>query len=118
MVAVKMPMPQKCELCRFNTGGMCMATKDRRDIYFDSKRQSWCPLKRVETLLSEQIVDDSMIEHVPEELMEREIRGGLKRGLMRAVDEVPGAMPILSDYSFETGTRFRAVMQVVIVDEL
>ena len=118
MVAVKMPMPQKCELCRFNTGGMCMATEDRREIYFDDRRQSWCPLKRVETLQSMQIVDEYMITHMPDEIMEREVRGSLKGGLMRAVDRLPGAVTILREDDFDAGTRFRAAMQVVIADEV
>ena len=51
MIAVKgMKMPQKCEACRFNCGGYCVATEGERLIRFNDRRQSWCPLRDVKRL--------------------------------------------------------------------
>lgn len=119
MIAVKgMKMPQKCEVCRFNRGSYCMAIEGERLILFDARRQSWCPLKKVETVMSERIVDDYMISCVPKELIERRVNEELKAKLVEALYDMPGAVVTVRKEDYGMGLRVRSGMRVVIEDEV
>lgn len=119
MIAVNgMKMPQKCEVCRFNLGGYCVATEGERLIRFDARRQSWCPLKKVETVMSERVVDDTMLAHMPKEMIEQRVKQALKAKLIEALDGVPGAVVTMRKEDDDMGLRFRAVARVVIEDEV
>lgn len=119
MIAVKgMKMPQKCEVCRFNLGGYCLATEGERLIRFDARRQSWCPLKKVETVMGERLVDEYMLARIPKELIEPRVKQELKAKLFEALDGVPGAVVTMRKEDDDMGLRFRAVARVVIEDEV
>ena len=119
MIAMKgMEMPKKCEVCRFNLGGYCLATEGERLIMFDAKRQSWCPLKKVETLMGERLVDEYMLARVPKEMIEQRVKQELKAKLIEALDGIPGAVVTMRKEDDDMGLRFRAVARVVIEDEV
>ena len=119
MIAVKgMKMPQKCEVCRFNLGGYCVVTEGEKLIRFDARRQSWCPLKKVETVMGERIVDDTMLARMPKEMIEQRVNQDLKRLLVKALDDLPGAVVTMRKEAYDIGLRFRAVARVVIEDEV
>lgn len=119
MIAVKgMKMPQKCEVCRFNLGDYCLATEGERLIRFDARRQSWCPLKKVETLMGERIVDEYMLARIPKELIEPRVKQELKAKLIEALDGMLGAVVTMRKEDDDMGLRFRAVARVVIEDEV
>ena len=119
MIAVKgMKMPEKCEVCRFNLGGYCVATEGERLIRFDVRRQSWCPLKKVETVMGERIVDDYMLARLPKEMFEQRVKQELKAKLIEAIDGMPGAVVTMRKEDDDMGLRFRAVARVVIEDDL
>lgn len=119
MIAVKgMKMPQKCEICRFNLGGYCVASEGKLLIRFDARRQSWCPLKKVEAVMGERVVDDTMLAHMPKELIEQRVNQDLKRLLVKALDDLPGAVVTMRKEDDDMGLRFRAVARVVIEDEV
>ena len=119
MIAIKgMKMPQKCEVCRFNLGGFCVATEGEKLIRFDARRQSWCPLKKVEAVMSEHVVDDYMLARVPKELIEPRVKQALKAKLIEALNDMPGVVVTLRKEDNDMGLRFRAVARVVIEDDL
>lgn len=119
MIAVKgMKMPQKCEVYRFNFGGYCVATEGERLIRFDARRQSWCPLKKVETVMGERIVDDTMLARMPKEMIEQRVNQDLNRLLVKALDNIPGAVVTMRKEDDDMGLRFRAVARVVIENEV
>jgi hypothetical protein len=113
-----MYMPKKCEVCRLNMGGFCVAIDGERQIMFDARRQSWCPLKKVETVMGERVVDDTMLAHMPKELIEQRVNQDLKRLLVKALDDLPGAVVKVRKEDYGDGLRFRAVARVVIEDEV
>lgn len=119
MIAVKgMKMPQKCEACRFNLGGYCVASEGKRLILFDARRQSWCPLKKVETVMGERIVDDYMLARVPKEMIERRVKQELNAELIKALDGLPGVIVTTRKEDDDIRLRFRSVVRVVIEDEV
>lgn len=119
MIAVNgMKMPMKCEVCRFNLGGYCVATEDEKLIRFDARRQSWCPLKKVEAVMGERVVDDTMLVHMPKDLIEQLVNQDLKKLLVKALDDLPGAVVKVRKEDYGDGLRFRAVARVVIEDEV
>ena len=119
MIAVKgMKMPQKCEACRFNLGGYCVATEGEQLIRFDARRQSWCPLKKVEAVMGERVVDDTMLARMPKEMIEQQVNQDLKRLLVKALDDLPGAVVTMRKEDDDMSLRFRAVARVVIEDEV
>ena len=119
MIAVKdMKMPQKCEVCRFNLGGYCVATDGEKLIRFDARRQSWCPLKKVETVMSERIVDDYMLARFPKEMIERRVKQELNAKLIEALDGLPGVVVTMRKEDDDIRLRFRSVVRVVIEDEV
>lgn len=119
MIAVKgMKMPQKCEVCRFNLGGYCVATEGEQLIRFNARRQSWCPLKKVETVMGERLVDEYMLARIPKELIELRVNRELKAKLFEAFDGMPGAVVTMRKEDDDMGLRFRAVARVVIEDEV
>jgi hypothetical protein len=113
-----MKMPQKCEVCRFNLGGYCVATEGEQLIRFDARRQSWCPLKKVEAVMSERVVDDYMLARFPKEMIEQRVKQGLNAKLIEALDGVPGAVVTMRKEDDDMSLRFRAVARVVIEDEV
>lgn len=119
MIAVKgMKMPQKCEVCRFNLGVYCVATEEERLVKYMQRRQSWCPLKKVETMMSEHVVDDYMLARVPKELIEPRVKQALKAKLIEALDGVPGAVVTMRKEDDDMSLRFRMAARVVIEDEV
>lgn len=119
MIAISdMYMPKKCEVCRFNMGGFCVAIDGERQIMFDARRQSWCPLKKVETLMGERLVDEYVLARVPKELVELRVKQELKAKLIEALDGMPGAVVTMRNEDDDMGLRFRAVARVVIEDEV
>ena len=108
----------KCEVCRFNLGGYCVATDGEQLIRFNDRRQSWCPLKKVETVMSEHVVDDYMLTRVPKELIEPRVKQALKAKLIEALNDMPGAVVTLRKEDDDMGLRIRAVARVVIEDEV
>ena len=119
MIAVKgMKMPQKCESCRFNLGGYCMASEGKRLILFDARRQSWCPLKKVETVMSERIVDDYMLDRFPKEMIEQIVKQELNAKLIEALEGLPGVVATMRKEDDDIRLRFRSVVRVVIEDEV
>jgi len=113
-----MKMPQKCEVCRFNLGGYGVATEGEQLIRFDARRQTWCPLKKVEAVMGERVVDDYMLARVPKEMIEPRVKQALKAKLIEALDGVPGAVVMMRKEDDDMGLRFRAVARVVIEDEV
>lgn len=66
MIAVNgMKMPLKCEVCRFNLGGYCVATDGEQLIRFNDRRQSWCPLRDVKQLSVVRIYPHEDVVMVP-----------------------------------------------------
>lgn len=119
MIAMKgMEMPEKCEVCRFNLGGYCLAIKGEQLILFNAKRQSWCPLKKVETMMGERLVDEYMLARIPKELIEPKVNRELKAKLIEALYGMPGAVVTMRKEDDDMGLRFRAVARVVIEDEV
>jgi len=119
MIAVKgIKMPQKCEVCRFNLGGYCVATEGERLVKYMQRRQSWCPLKKVETVMGERVVDDTMLARMPKEMIEQRVNQDLKRLLVKALDDLPGAVVKVCKEDYGDGLRFRMVARVVIEDEV
>lgn len=111
-------MPQKCEVCRFNLGGYCVATEGEQLIRFDARRQSWCPLKKVEAVMGGRVVDDTMLACMPKEMIGQRVNQDLKRLLVKAFDDLPGAVVTMRKEDYDIGLRIRAVARVVIEDEM
>ena len=119
MIAIDIKMPKNCMVCNLkNEFNYCSACKAGTVIDYGSERPSWCPLKKVETVMGEMLVDEYMLARIPKELIEPRVNRELKAKLFESLDGMPGAVVTMRKEDDDIGLRFRAVARVVIEDEV
>ena len=91
-----MYMPKKCEVCRFNMGGFCVAIDEERQIMFDSRRQSWCPLRDVKRLSVVRIYPHEDVVMVPNDKLLEYALGEIGRTIGKSIVDTPEARVIKS----------------------
>lgn len=97
MIAVKdMKIPQKCEICRFNLGGYCVASEGKRLILFDARRQSWCPLRDVKRLSVVRIYLYEDVVMVPNDKLLEYAMGEIGRTIGQFIVDTPEVRVIKS----------------------
>ncbi len=97
MIAVKgMKMPSKCEACRFNFGGYCVATDGEQLIRFNDRRQSWCPLRDVKQLSVVRIYPYEDVVMVPNDILLKNALDGIGRRIGKIIVDTPDVRVIKS----------------------
>lgn len=97
MIAISgMYMPKKCEVCRFNFGGYCVATDGEQLIRFNDGRQSWCPLRDVKQLSVVRIYPHEDVVMVPNDKLLKYALGEIGRTIGEYIVDTPEARVIKS----------------------
>jgi len=97
MIAVNgMKMPMKCEVCRFNLGGYCVATDGEELIRFNGRRQSWCPLRDVKQLSVVRIYPYEDVVMVPNDKLLEYALGEIGKTIGKSIVDTPEARVIKS----------------------
>ena len=97
MIAISdMYMPKKCEVCRFNMGGFCVAIDGERQIMFDSRRKSWCPLRNIQHLCLVRIYPHEDVVMVPNDKLLEYALGEIGRTIGKSIVDTPEVRVIKS----------------------
>lgn len=102
MIAVNgMKMPLKCEVCRFNLGGYCVATDGEQLIRFNDRRQSWCPLRDVIQLSVVRIYPHENVVMVPNDKLLEYALGEIGRTIGKSIVDTP-EMRVIKSVPYNT----------------
>lgn len=105
MIAVKdMKMPQKCEACRFNFGGYCVATDGEQLIRFNDRRQSWCPLRDVKKLSVVRIYPHEDVVMVPNDKLLEYALSEIGRTIGQSIVDTP-EVRVIKSFPYNTYTQ-------------